>query len=101
MPLHLLGKSDFLLKNGLKQIAIILSLVGTFEGYKLSKRKIENIPIGLFLSLFPSLFFLSLGDFIFINSGNASTWEGANYLMPIFPLAASIIAKTSTLKDEK
>ncbi len=101
MPLHLLGKSDFLLKNGLKQIAIILSLVGTFEGYKLSKRKIENIPIGLFLSLFPSLFFLSLGDFIFINSGNPSTWEGANYLMPIFPLAASIIAKTSYLKDEK
>ena len=96
MPLHLLGKSDELLKNGLKEIAIITSLFGVFASYKLSKNSIENIPISMFISLFPSLFFLSLGDFI--NSGNASTWEGANYLMPIFPLAASIIAKTSIKK---
>ena len=92
MPLHLLGKSNLILKNGFKEIAIIFSLINTLIGLQLVRNNIENLPSAILISLFPGLFMLSLGDFIFFRSLNPATWEGANYLMPIFPLSASIVS---------
>ena len=92
MPLHLLGKSNLILKNGFKEIGIIISLINTLIGLKLVRKNIENLPTAILISLFPGLFILSLGDFIFFRSLNPATWEGANYLMPIFPLSASILS---------
>ncbi len=93
MPLHLLGKSNLFLKYGLKEFAIFMTILMILISCKLCFKKSENIPLSLFLSLSPSLICLSLGDLIFENSFNFATWEGANYFVPIIPLAAALISE--------
>ena len=100
MPLHLLGKSDLLLKYGLKEFAILLTVSMVIISFRISSKESGNIPLCLFLSLLPSLICLSLGDLIFQSSFNIAKWEGANYLVPIIPLAASILAKNSLLTGD-
>ena len=65
MPLHLLGKSDLILKNGLKEIGFLISFINSIIGFYLVQKNIENLPIAILISLFPGLFLLSIGDFIF------------------------------------
>ena len=101
MPFHLIGKSDLILKNGLKEMAILFTIFMILVSYKISKKNIDNIPLCTLLSITPSLLCLSIGDLIFFRSLNIATWEGANYLMPIIPLAASFISKDLLSYAEK
>jgi hypothetical protein len=90
-PFHLLEKSNFLLKDGLKELAIFLSIVAFLFSCNLIKKSIRLLPISLFLCLLPSLLSLSFGDLI-LRKVNFAMWEGANYLSPILPLSLAIIS---------
>ena len=91
-PFHLIEKSSNLLRGGLRELNILSSLVALFIGYKISTHSIENIPKAIFISLTPSLIILSIGELIFFRQGSLAMWEGANYFIPVLPLAASIIS---------
>jgi len=90
-PFHLLEKSNLLLQGGLKEVAILLSILAFLLSCNLIKRSIRLLPISLFLCLLPSLLSLSFGDLLF-RKVNFAMWEGANYLAPIIPLSFSIIS---------
>lgn len=91
-PFHLIEKSSNLLRGGLRELNILTSLIALFIGYKVSTYSPENIPKAIFISLTPSLIILSIGELIFFRQGSLSMWEGANYFIPLLPLAASIIS---------
>lgn len=89
-PLHLLGKSDKLLQGGLKEIGLIASVLAFIVSIILVKKSINNLPVGLLLSLAPSLISVSIGDLVG-RGGSFAAWEGANYLIPIMPLSVALI----------
>ena len=91
-PFHLIDKSSNLLRGGLRELNILSSLIALFIGYKISKFSPEKIPKAIFISLTPSLMILSIGELIFFRQGSLAMWEGANYFIPVLPLAASIIS---------
>ena len=90
-PFHLLEKSNLLLQGGLKEVAILLSILAFLFSCNLIKKSIRLLPISLFLCLLPSLLSLSLGDLL-LRKVNFAMWEGANYLAPIIPLSFAIIS---------
>jgi len=90
-PFHLVGKSDNLLKGGLKEIGLIASAAAFFVSVYIVRKSVECIPIALALSLAPSLLSVAIGDLLWSRSGNISLWEGANYLLPILPLSVALL----------
>ena len=90
-PFHLLEKSNLLLQGGLKEVAILLSILAFLFSCNLIKKSIRLLPISLFLCLLPSLLSLSFSDLL-LRKVNFAMWEGANYLAPIIPLSFSIIS---------
>lgn len=90
-PFHLLEKSNLLLQGGLKEVAILLSILAFLFSFNLIKKSIRLLPISLFLCLLPSLLSLSFGDLL-LRKVNFAMWEGANYLSPILPLSFVIIS---------
>ncbi len=100
-PLHLTGKADFLLKNGLKEIGIFTSIFTLFFGIYLVKKNVEYIPIALYLSLLPHLLAVSIGDIINFREGNFAEWEGANYLLPILPLSVVFLIKRLYYSEQR
>lgn len=98
-PLHLLGKSDYLLQGGLKEIASVISVLAFLIGSYFVKKSINHIPAALFLSLAPSLIALAIGDLL-LRGGDFAQWEGANYLLPILPLSLAILTNRIIQYDE-
>lgn len=90
-PLHLLSKGDSLLRGGLKEAGLTLSIFAFLIGIYLTKKTPKNIPLSLLISLLPMLLAVAFGDLIHFRKGQFSTWEGANYLLPIIPLALAIV----------
>jgi len=90
-PLHLLSKSDSLLRGGLKEVGVTSSIFAFLVGIYLTTKTPKNIPLSLLISLSPMLLAVALGDLIHFRKGQFSTWEGANYLLPIIPLALAIV----------
>jgi hypothetical protein len=80
-----------LLQGGLKEVAILLSILAFLFSRNLIKKSIRLLPISLFLCLLPSLLSLSFGDLL-LRKLNFAMWEGANYLAPIIPLSCEIIS---------
>ncbi len=94
-PFHLIEKSSNLLPLGIKETAIFLTLISAVVAYRLSIKSPQNIPKGIFITLLPSLSFLSFGELYYFREGNLSNWEGANYFIPLIPLAISFISINS------
>lgn len=91
-PLHLVGKAG----NLLSPVALACSVLvcggfGIF-GLMLGRRGLNYGAASLFLGLAPMLCILALAD-ILNRQWQWSQWEGANYLMPILPLSALLIAR--------
>lgn len=95
-PLHLLGKSEILLPGVFLVCGLIASIALMALSVILVRRSIANVPLAFFLSLLPSLAALSLGD-LARRGWQLAQWEGANYLMPIIPLACALIASAICL----
>lgn len=91
-PFHLIDKSTNLLQGGLWELNLFSSIIALLIGYKISTFSPENIPKAIFISLTPTLIILSIGELIFFRQGSLALWEGANYFIPMVPLAGSIIA---------
>ena len=91
-PFHLLSKSDGLLGHGFKELAILVTIIGLLTSMRLIKNSVFNVPIGITITILPSLLLLSLGDLI-NRSGDFSAWEGANYLLPLIPLIAFLLCQ--------
>jgi hypothetical protein len=105
-PLHLLDKVDNLLQVGVREITSILSILAFLVGVYFVKKSVKNICSALLLSLSPSLLVLALGDLIVKSGGQLGQWEGANYLLPIIPLALTVLTirfeeKKNNLKNYK
>jgi hypothetical protein len=89
-PLHLLGKSskfisqEILLLGGLGSIGIAL-----YCAYGLTKKSID-FPLAIFLSLAPMLLMASIGELSY-GHWDIASWAGANYLIPLIPLAAYLL----------
>jgi hypothetical protein len=98
-PFHLLEKSNLLLQGGLKEVAILLSILAFLFSCNLIKKSIRLLPISLFLCLLPSLLSLSFGDLL-LRKLNFAMWEGANYLAPIIPLSFAIISSYVTKSNK-
>ena len=85
-PLHLIGKSGQLLQPGWKVFIVLVSFAGLLLSTVIVRQALANIPYGVFLSFLPALAAVSYGD-LRLKEYNFSAWEGANYLLPIIPLA--------------
>jgi hypothetical protein len=86
-PLHLIGKSDALLSGEMKLSIFFISTCLAFVGFYLIRTKLRFLPLSFFISLAPSLISVSVSDLLV----NGSGWYGANYLMPLLPLALHLI----------
>lgn len=90
-PFHLIVKSKGLLTEGMKEFVIALSFLSFLLGAELVRRSIASIPLAVFLSISPMLLALSMGDLVFQKGWSFAEWEGANYLLPVIPLAIAIL----------
>jgi len=89
-PLVLIGKGQSILPASMILVALLLSIFGVAAGYVMSQRNVSKLPTAMFFSLMPGLLILSLGD-LQQRSGIIALWEGANYLIPLVPLAAFLV----------
>ena len=91
-PFHLAGKSTniagptVLLLGGLLCISTAL-----YSAFKISKN-VNFISTGIFISVAPMLVSISIGD-LATRGWNLSAWDGANYLIPLVPLAAYLLVE--------
>jgi predicted membrane channel-forming protein YqfA (hemolysin III family) len=89
-PLHLVSKSakfipmGFLICTGLASIGIALYCAARL------KKGSNNFPIAIFLSLAPMLLMASIGELAY-GQWDIAGWAGANYLIPLIPLAAYLL----------
>lgn len=91
-PFHLLGKAGVLLPPmAFICAALICSGLGIL-GLVLGKKSVHYGAASLFFGLAPMLCILALAD-IWNRQWHWDQWEGANYLMPILPLSALIMAR--------
>ncbi len=84
-PLHLISRGDrnvgiFIILLGM----IITAVTGIFAIKKI-ELNLESFFKWFFAALFVPLFFISFGEFLSFDK-NFAKWEGANYLIPAFPL---------------
>ena len=94
-PFHLAGKSTNIAGPQILIFGAILS-IGTAI-YSALRVRIDTtfIAMGLFISLVPMLLSVSLGD-LSNRHWNIAAWDGANYLVPLIPLAALILVTLNT-----
>lgn len=97
-PLHLAGKSSNIAGPQMLAFGAFLS-IGTAL-YSTFRARIDEafIPMGLFISLVPMLLSVSLGD-LSTRQWNIAAWDGANYLVPLIPLAALILVNSNTKRS--
>jgi hypothetical protein len=99
-PLHLLGKSskfispEILLLGGLGSISIAL-----YCAYGLAKKSID-FPLAMFFSLAPMLLMASIGELAY-GQWDIASWAGANYLIPLIPLAAYLLIDNTKRDNTK
>lgn len=99
-PLHLLGKSskfispELLLFGGLGSIGVAL-----YCAYCLDKKRID-LPLAMFLSLAPMLLMASIGELAY-GHWDIASWAGANYLIPLIPLAAYLLIENTKRDNTK
>lgn len=93
-PLHLIGKGSKLLFPVLKYLVIFFNGILFIYSLYLVKKSTKNINMGFFITLVPTLLSLSIAD-LFMRSGQISSWEGANYLIPLVPLTALLLIEIS------
>ena len=89
-PFHLLIKAKGLLGNGLAELFVGLFLVTFFFGVYLARKSISNISSSIFISIAPTLIAPAIGDLLIFRNGQLSQWEGASYLLPLFPLGIAL-----------
>lgn len=91
-PFHLVGKAGYLLSPvALTASILVCTGFGVF-GLMLGRKGLNYGAAGLFLGLAPMLCILALAD-ISNRQWQWGQWEGANYLMPILPLSALLVAR--------
>lgn len=97
-PLHLAGKSSNIAGPQMLVFGAILS-IGTAL-YSTFRSRVDEtfIPMGLFISLAPMLLSVSLGD-LSTRHWNIAAWDGANYLVPLIPLAALILVDSNAKRS--
>jgi len=95
-PLHLVGKADNLLSSFTIAIVVISTILGLVIGIKIIGESFKKINLAFFISFAPHLIALSLSDLQNRNF-NISSWEGANYLVPIIPLMIWCLMDSSLL----
>ncbi len=92
-PFHLLHKSRDLLPGVVYYVATASSLVSLVAAGWMIARLPGTLSPALLIAIAPSLFAVSLGDLFFLRRGDIAAWEGANYLIPLVPLAAYLLVK--------
>ena len=97
-PFHLLIKAKGLLGNGLAELFVGLFLVTFFFGVYLARKSISNISSSIFISIAPTLIAPAIGDLLIFRNGQLSQWEGASYLLPLFPLGIALYVVTANEK---
>jgi hypothetical protein len=75
---------SFLICTGLASIGIAL-----YCAYRLKKGS-GHFPIAIFLILAPMLLMASIGELAY-GQWDIAGWAGANYLIPLIPLAAYLL----------
>lgn len=91
-PLHLLHKAQVIMPRGILIVAALVSVGMAIVGYFMVRRSAQALPLAVFLSLLPGLLTLSLGD-LYGRGWNPALWEGANYLIPLLPIAALLVVE--------
>ena len=97
-PFHLLVKANVLLGNGLKELFLATFAVTFFFGVHLARKSKSYIPISIFISTAPTLLAPAVGDLLIVRNGQLSQWEGASYLLPLFPLGIALYVITANKK---
>jgi hypothetical protein len=98
-PLHLVQKGTSLLSIDLMVAVLILTFFGLLYGIKKIKESPKNMPYAIFICLLPSFASLAISD-LYFRGGDIGNWYGANYIIPIFPLAAILVARILTERSE-
>jgi hypothetical protein len=100
-PFHLLEKK-FLAFQGLKELGAFFSVVFFLIAAYMVKRSVNFVPAALLISLSPSLMAVALADLMYVH-WDFSAWEGANYLLPLSPLAvyALVVNAPGSVHSEK
>jgi hypothetical protein len=91
-PFHLLAKSGKLLPTPFTEIVACLSMLLAIQSALIVRRNLNLLPFSFFLTIAPGLIALSVGDLLLSRAGNIATWEGANYMIPLIPLAAALLS---------
>lgn len=86
-PLHLIGKAGHLLSKEVMYFGVLTTLLAGVFSILLVKKKLDFIVWAVFILFCPMLIILSVG-YLYGCSGNFAEWKGANYLIPLVPLAA-------------
>lgn len=99
-PLYLIGKGSYLVISPYKELTALVSISLTFLGARITRNDLQKLPLAVFISIAPMLISVSLGDF-FIRGLNPATWEGANYLIPVIPLATALFVISAGFSRQK
>lgn len=91
-PAHLLRKSQNVLSPAQLAVGALASLATALWGLQKARRDLAQIPLAVLASMAPSLMTLALAD-LGNRSWQLARWEGANYLMPMVPLASLLVAR--------
>jgi len=94
-PFHLAGKSTNIAGPQILMFGAILSIGTAIYSALRARVDATFIPMGLFISLAPMLLSVALGD-LSTRHWNIAAWDGANYLVPLIPLAALILVTLNT-----
>lgn len=94
-PFHLAGKSTNIAGPQILLFGAILSIGTAIYSALRARVDATFIPMGLFISLAPMLLSVALGD-LSTRHWNIAAWDGANYLVPLIPLAALILVTLNT-----
>ena len=98
-PLHLVSKSAKFIPMGLLICTGLASIgIALYCAYRLKKGR-SNFPLAIFLSLAPMLLTASIGELAY-GQWDLASWAGANYLIPLAPLAAYLLIDTTRRSDK-
>jgi hypothetical protein len=97
-PFHLAGKSTNIAGPVVLLLgALLCTCAAIYSTLKISAN-VGFIPMGIFIALAPMLLSISIGD-LATRQWNISAWDGANYLIPLAPLAAYLLVRLNAEKD--
>jgi len=91
-PLHLLHKAQVIMPRAVLAAAAVVSAGMAIVGFFMVRRNAQALPLAVFLALLPGLVTLSFGD-LYGRGWSLALWEGANYLVPLLPLAALLVVE--------